>query len=50
MGAEDHLRAQGVELDVRNDARCIAMMRDFITAEPTLWNEDIGEETDECHG
>jgi cytosine deaminase len=45
MGAEEQLRSQGVELEVRNDARCIAMMRDFIAAEPTLWNEDIGEES-----
>lgn len=45
MGAEQHLLAQGVELEVRNDARCIAMMREFIAAEPHLWNEDIGEES-----
>lgn len=43
QGPEDHLRARGVELDVRNDAECIALMRDFIANRPDLWNEDIGE-------
>lgn len=45
MGAEEHLRIQGVVLEVRNDDRCIAMMRDFIASDPSLWNEDIGEES-----
>ena len=43
QGPEDHLRARGVELDVRDDETCIALMRDFIAARPELWNEDIGE-------
>ena len=42
-GAEDHLRAQGIELTVLGDSGCIALMREFIAAEPELWNEDIGE-------
>ena len=42
QGPEDHLRARGVELDVRNDQACIALMRDFIAARPELWHEDIG--------
>jgi cytosine deaminase len=42
LGEEDLLRARGVELDVRQDATCIALMRDFIAAHPELWNEDIG--------
>ena len=25
-----------------DDAECVAMMTDFIAANPTLWNEDIG--------
>ena len=41
-GPEDYLRSQGVQLDVRQDARCVQLMRDFITAHPALWNEDIG--------
>ena len=43
MGAEDLLRSRGVEVLVADDAECVAMMEDFIAANPTLWNEDIGE-------
>ncbi len=42
MGAEDLLRQHGVEIEVLQDATCIALMRDFIAARPELWNEDIG--------
>ena len=42
MGAEDSLRAAGVEVKVLQDAECIAMMREFIAKNPALWNEDIG--------
>jgi cytosine deaminase len=42
-GPEEHLRERGVLLEVRDDASCIAMMSEFIAAEPSLWNEDIGE-------
>lgn len=42
MGDEDLLRSRGVEVEVLQDATCIAMMRDFIAAKPALWNEDIG--------
>ena len=43
QGPEDHLRSQGVALDVRQDPACIQLMCDFIAANPELWNEDIGE-------
>lgn len=43
LGAEDHLRRHGVEVEVVDDERCIAMMTDFIAGNPELWNEDIGE-------
>ncbi|MGJ8633585.1 MAG: nucleoside deaminase [Luteolibacter sp.] len=43
LGAEEHLKANGVKLDVVNDPSCINMMNDFIAARPELWNEDIGE-------
>ncbi|MGB5246199.1 MAG: nucleoside deaminase [Woeseia sp.] len=43
QGPEEHLRARGVELDILNNDECINMMRDFIAANPALWNEDIGE-------
>lgn len=42
-GPEDYLRSRGVALDVRNDERCISMMRTFITERPELWHEDIGQ-------
>ncbi|WP_169976212.1 nucleoside deaminase [Tautonia rosea] len=42
-GPEDHLRAQGIVLDVRDDPECVRLMSDFIQARPELWNEDIGE-------
>ena len=43
MGAEDHLRSQGVKVDVVNDPSCVKMMENFIRDRPELWNEDIGE-------
>jgi len=42
MGAEDTLRAAGIEVVVLGDPACIGMMREFIHDQPTLWNEDIG--------
>lgn len=42
-GGEDYLRSRGVEVVVVDDEECKAMMRDFIAANPELWNEDIGE-------
>jgi cytosine deaminase len=44
MGAEDHLRSRGVEVIVADDEECKTLMREFIAANPELWNEDIGEE------
>lgn len=41
-GGEDYLRARGVEVIVADDAQCIALMAEFMAAEPALWNEDIG--------
>jgi cytosine deaminase len=43
MGEEQLLRSRGVQVDVVQDERCIAMMREFIAAHPHLWNEDIGK-------
>lgn len=42
MGDEELLRNRGVTVEVAQDPTCIAMMQDFITAKPELWNEDIG--------
>ncbi len=44
MGGEDLLAGRGVEVIVADDAQCVAMMEAFIEQNPTLWNEDIGEE------
>lgn len=43
MGAEVNLRSRGVEVEVVDDEECIEMMREFISSNPGLWNEDIGE-------
>ncbi len=42
LGEEALLRSRGIIVDVLRDARCIALMRQFIRANPALWNEDIG--------
>jgi creatinine deaminase len=42
QGPEDYVRSQGVHVEVRQDAGCITLMREFIAARPELWNEDIG--------
>ena len=43
MGEEELLRSRGVEVVVVDDTECKRLMREFIEAQPTLWNEDIGE-------
>lgn len=43
LGEEALLAERGVEVTVLDDETCVAMMTDFIAAEPSLWNEDIGE-------
>ena len=43
MGEEALLADRGVEVVVLDSEECVEMMREFIEAEPTLWNEDIGE-------
>ncbi len=43
MGAEDLFRDHGVTVVVLDDAECIQIMRDFVSAHPDLWNEDIGK-------
>jgi cytosine/creatinine deaminase len=42
-GAEDYMRASGVQVDVVQDPECIQLMEEFIRGHPQLWNEDIGE-------
>ncbi len=42
-GGHDWLAEHGVAITVLDDAECVALMTDFITAQPHLWHEDIGE-------
>lgn len=44
VGAEDLLRAHGVEVLNLQSAQCVDLMDQFIAAHPDIWNEDIGEE------
>ena len=44
MGGQDWVAEHGAELHVMNDPGLIKLMADFIEANPTLWNEDIGED------
>jgi len=41
-GGHDWLSEHGVQVAVLDDQRCVEMMQEFISAEPELWNEDIG--------
>ncbi len=43
VGEEEWLRSRGVAVEVVQDEECIALMKEFMEAEPALWNEDIGE-------
>jgi cytosine deaminase len=42
-GEEALLRARGVQVEVVQDPRCIALMKRFISEHPQLWHEDIGQ-------
>ena len=46
LGEEDLLRSRRVTVEVLQDARCQALMAQFIQAQPTLWAEDIGNGDD----
>jgi cytosine deaminase len=42
QGEEELLRSRGVIVEVLQEPRCIELMKNFIRANPSLWNEDIG--------
>lgn len=42
-GNEAFLESRGVAVEVRDDARCTALMDEFIRRYPEIWKEDIGE-------
>jgi len=43
-GGVDWLIQNGVKVIDLNSAECIELLSDYITANPEIWNEDIGEE------
>jgi creatinine deaminase len=43
-GAPDFLKSHGVEVIDLNNPDCIRMMKEFISANPQLWNENNGKE------
>ena len=43
LGDEELLASRGVEVVNLDSEECKTLMRDFIAAQPELWNEDIGE-------
>jgi cytosine deaminase len=43
QGPEEHLRSQGVEVEILDNQECYHLMQNFIKTNPILWNEDIGE-------
>jgi cytosine deaminase len=43
QGGIDWLRENGVELIDLHSSECIDMLSAYITANPEVWNEDIGE-------
>ena len=43
-GGHDWLAEHGVEIVDLDDPRCFALLNDYITANPDVWFEDIGED------
>lgn len=43
-GAVEWLRENGVEVIDLNSQECVEILRDYIAANPEVWNEDIGTE------
>ena len=44
QGGVEWLRENGVNVIDLNSPECIAMLANYITANPEVWNEDIGED------
>jgi cytosine/creatinine deaminase len=42
-GPGEYVRSRGVTIEIADDPACFQMMQDFISSQPDLWNEDIGE-------
>ncbi|WP_299076041.1 nucleoside deaminase [uncultured Paraglaciecola sp.] len=43
LGEEALLESKSIAVEVLQSQECIDLMKRFIKANPTLWNEDIGE-------
>lgn len=43
QGGVQWLRENGVEMIDVNSEECVEMLRNYIAANPAVWNEDIGE-------
>ena len=43
VGEEEWLKSRSVAVEVIQDEECVAIMKEFVLANPELWNEDIGE-------
>jgi cytosine deaminase len=44
QGGVDWLREHGVQVIDLHSQECVRMLADYIAANPSVWNEDIGEE------
>lgn len=44
QGGVEWLRSLGVEIIDLDSDECVAMLGEYIRANPAIWNEDIGEE------
>ncbi|WP_027723279.1 nucleoside deaminase [Maridesulfovibrio zosterae] len=42
-GNEEFLQSNGIEVDILDHSRCIALMEELKATKPELWAEDIGE-------
>ena len=42
-GAKEFMEEHGVEVVDLDNEICVQLMEDFISKNPELWNEDIGE-------
>lgn len=43
QGPEQYVVSRGVDVTIVNNQECCQIMQDFISKNPELWNEDIGE-------
>ena len=43
LGAEEWMKANGIEVIVLDDPRCVALMERLQREKPDLWAEDIGD-------